>query len=67
MAERNSPLILGTEPIGKLLIQYSVPAIIAMTVTSLYNIIDSIFIGHGVGAFGIAGFAICLPFVHWSV
>ena len=33
MAERNSPLILGTEPIGKLLIQYSVPAIIAMTVT----------------------------------
>ena len=64
MAERNSPLILGTEPIGKLLIQYSVPAIIAMTVTSLYNIIDSIFIGHGVGALAIAGLAITFPLMN---
>ena len=50
----NDPHILGTERIGKLLVQYSIPAIIGMTITSLYNIIDSIFIGHGVGAMGIA-------------
>ena len=48
----NDPHILGTERIGKLLVQYSIPAIIGMTITSLYNIIDSIFIGHGVGAMG---------------
>ena len=44
----NNAHILGTERIGKLLVQYSIPAIIGMTITSLYNIIDSIFIGHGV-------------------
>ena len=42
----NNAHILGTERIGKLLVQYSIPAIIGMTITSLYNIIDSIFIGH---------------------
>ena len=50
----NNAHILGTERIGKLLVQYSIPAIIGMTITSLYNIIDSIFIGHGVGPMGIA-------------
>ena len=39
----NNAHILGTERIGKLLVQYSIPAIIGMTITSLYNIIDSIF------------------------
>lgn len=53
----NNAHILGTERIGKLLVQYSIPAIIGMTITSLYNIIDSIFIGHGVGPMGIAGLA----------
>ena len=46
MAKSNSPLILGTQPIGKLLLQYSIPAIIGMTVTSLYNIIDSLSLIH---------------------
>lgn len=46
---KNDPHILGKESIGKLLLQYSIPAIIGMTITSIYNIIDSIFIGHGVG------------------
>ena len=64
MAKSNSPLILGTRPIGKLLLQYSIPAIIGMTVTSLYNIIDSVFIGHGVGALGIAGLAITFPLMN---
>lgn len=63
----NNPHILGTERIGKLLIQYSIPAIIGMTITSLYNIIDSIFIGHGVGAMGIAGLAITFPLMNLVV
>ena len=57
MAKQNSPLVLGTEPIGKLLTQYAIPAIIAMTASSLYNMADSIFIGHGVGALAISGLA----------
>ena len=36
----NNPHILGTEKVGKLLLEYSIPAIIGMTLTSLYNIID---------------------------
>lgn len=61
---KNSPHILGTERIGKLLIQYSIPAIIGMTLTSIYNIIDSIFIGHGVGPMAIAGLAISFPLMN---
>ena len=49
MAGQKTPTALGTESIGKLLMQYAVPAIIAMTASSLYNMVDSIFIGHGVG------------------
>ena len=64
MTNQNPPLILGIEPIGKLLKGYAVPAIIAMTAASLYNIADSIFIGHGVGALGIAGLAITFPFMN---
>ena len=60
----NNPSILGRAPLGKLLIQYSIPAIIGMTLTSLYNIIDSIFIGHGVGAMAISGLAITFPFMN---
>ena len=63
----NNPHILGTERIGKLLLQYSIPAIIGMTITSFYNIIDSIFIGHGVGAMGIAGLAITFPLMNLVV
>ena len=37
-----APLVLGTEKIGKLLMQYAIPAIIAMTASSLYNMVDSI-------------------------
>ena len=63
----NNEHILGTERIGKLLVQYSIPAIIGMTITSLYNIIDSIFIGHGVGPMGIAGLAITFPLMNLVV
>ena len=57
-------MALGVKPIGRLLLQYSVPAIIASTVTSLYNIIDSIFIGRGVGAMAITGLAITFPMMN---
>ena len=49
MAELKTPQELGTEKIGKLLIRYAVPAMIAMLASSLYNIVDRAFIGHGVG------------------
>ena len=59
-----SPTLLGTEPVGKLLKSYAIPAIIAMTASSLYNLIDSIFIGHGVGAYAISGIAVTFPLMN---
>ncbi|MDR0371657.1 MAG: MATE family efflux transporter [Prevotellaceae bacterium] len=59
-----SPAELGTEKIGVLLKQYAVPAIIAMTASSLYNITDSIFIGHGVGELALAGLTISFPLMN---
>ena len=43
---------------------YAIPAIIAMTASSLYNMIDSIFIGHGVGAYAISGIAVTFPLMN---
>ena len=60
------PVELGTEPIGKLLKAYALPAIIAMTASSLYNMIDSIFIGHGVGPLALAGLALTFPLMNLS-
>lgn len=60
----NSPDALGTEKISTLLYHYSLPAIVAMTVSSLYNIIDRIFLGHGVGPMAISGLALTLPIVN---
>lgn len=64
MTKQNSPLVLGTERISKLLTQYAIPAIIAMTASSLYNIADSIFIGQGVGALAISGLALTFPLMN---
>jgi len=50
--------------VGKLLMQYALPAMIAMTASSLYNIVDRIFIGQGVGAMAISGLAITFPFMN---
>lgn len=58
------PLTLGKEPVSKLLKQYAIPAIVAMTASSLYNMVDSIFIGHGVGALAISGLAVTFPFMN---
>ena len=59
-------LELGTERIRKLLVQYAVPAIIAMTASSLYNMVDSIFIGQGVGPLAISGLALTFPLMNLS-
>lgn len=66
MAEQahQSPMALGSLPVKKLLVQYSVPAIVASVATSLYNIVDSIFIGRGVGPMAIAGLAITFPLMN---
>lgn len=66
MAKSNSPLDLGVKPIGSLLRQYAIPAIVAMTASSLYNMVDSIFIGHGVGPLAISGLALTFPFMNLS-
>ena len=57
---------LGTKPIGKLLGNYAIPAIIAMMASSLYNMVDSIFIGQGVGPMAISGLAVTFPLMNLS-
>lgn len=65
--DRNQKTLeLGTKPVGKLLVQFALPAIIAMTASSLYNMVDSIFIGQGVGALAISGLAVTFPFMNLS-
>lgn len=64
MSQKGTATELGTERIGKLLMQYAIPAIIAMTASSLYNMVDSIFIGHGVGPLAISGLAITFPLMN---
>ena len=67
MAERSAvPLELGTEKISRLLKQYALPAIIAQTASSLYNMVDSIFIGQGVGPLAISGLAVTFPLMNLS-
>lgn len=53
---------LATEPVTKLIRKFSIPAIISMLVDSLYNIVDQIYIGHGIGILGIAATNIAFPF-----
>lgn len=60
------PTELGTENVGKLLKQYAMPAIVAMAAASLYNMVDSIFIGQGVGPMAIAGLAVTFPLMNLS-
>ncbi|HYH01640.1 MAG TPA: MATE family efflux transporter, partial [Bacillota bacterium] len=54
---------LGEEKISTLLLRFSIPAIVGMLVNALYNVIDRIFVGHGVGSDGIAGITIGFPFM----
>ena len=52
---------LGEAPIGRLLVKMSLPATVAMMVNALYNLVDTIYIGRGVGTEGIGGLALALP------
>lgn len=63
---KQKTLELGTRPVGRLLFQYALPAMVAMVASSLYNIIDRIFIGQIVGPDAIAGLAITFPFMNLS-
>jgi len=64
MDNKKATMELGTKPVGKLLWQYALPAIIAMTAASLYNIVDSIFIGQICGPNAIAGLTVTFPFMN---
>ena len=66
MDNNQATLELGTKPVGQLLMQYAMPAIVAMTASSLYNIIDRAFIGQVVCPEAIAGLGITFPFMNLS-
>ncbi len=57
---------LATRPVGRLLIQFATPSIIAMSASAIYNLCDSIFIGQGAGPLAIAGLAITFPLMNIS-
>lgn len=61
MNRTNDFNVLGEQPVGRLLMQYALPAIVAMAASSVYNIIDGIFIGQGVGPQAIMGLALTGP------
>jgi putative MATE family efflux protein len=62
--DEDAPNELGTGRIGQLLVQYSLPAIIGTAAQSIYNVIDRVFIGHGVGAMAISGLAVTMPMMN---
>ncbi len=66
MRVQDSPLSLGTDSLSSLLWRYAMPAIIAQISASLYNIIDSIFVGQGVGPLAISGLALTMPIMNLS-
>ena len=66
MDNKQRALELGQKPVGQLLWQYALPAIVAMTATSFYHIIDSASIGQMVGPDAIAGLGITMPFMNLS-
>ena len=66
MDNKQATLELGQKPVGRLLWQYALPAIVAMTASSLYNIIDRAMIGQVVGPEAIAGLGITFPFMNLS-
>ena len=66
MDNKQAALELGQKPVGQLLMQYALPAIVAMTASSLYNIIDRAMIGQMVGPEAIAGLGITFPFMNLS-
>lgn len=66
MAEQIIPTELGTEKISKLLGKYAIPSIVAMIASSIYNIVDSAYIGHGIGPMALSGLAPTFPLMNIS-
>lgn len=64
ISNKRIPTELGTKSVSKLLLSYAIPSVVAMTASSLYNMVDSIFIGHGVGALAISGLAVTFPMMN---
>ena len=66
--QNNRTKELGTAPIGQLLVKYAVPAVVAMTAQSLYNMVDRVFIGHipDVGTLSLGGLAVTFPVMNLS-
>lgn len=64
MSGNNSSQFMGTESIGKLLIKFSVPAIVGMLVNALYNVVDRIFVGQGVNTMALSGITIAFPIMN---
>ncbi|MCL2126965.1 MAG: MATE family efflux transporter, partial [Treponema sp.] len=58
---------LGTEPIGKLLLRFSIPAVTGMLVNALYNVVDRIFVGQGVNEIALGGLSLVLPLMTISL
>lgn len=64
MKQEKDFLVLAEKPVGHLLLQYAIPAITAMVASSLYNMVDGIFIGQGVGENAISGLALTAPIMN---
>ncbi len=60
--KRDANASLASEPIGRLLLKFSVPCVLSMLVSALYNIVDQIFIGQSVGYLGNAATNVVYPF-----
>ncbi|GAB6392151.1 MAG: MATE family efflux transporter [Treponematales bacterium] len=52
---------IGTEPVGRLLLRFSLPAVVGMLVNALYNVVDRIFVGRGVNEDALGGLSLCFP------
>ena len=61
--ENNQNNFLGTEPIGKLLWKLAIPTLAAQIINMLYNLVDRIYIGKGIGSLPLGGVGICMPVI----
>ena len=61
MQNKDNPL--GTEPVGKLLFKLAIPTLTAQIINMLYNLVDRIYIGNGVGALALTGVGVCMPII----
>ncbi|MDR0598809.1 MAG: MATE family efflux transporter [Treponema sp.] len=66
-AESNAASRLGTEPVGRLLLEFSIPAITGMLVNALYNVVDRIWVGRGVNEIALGGLSLVLPLMTISM